>query len=107
MSALVSLTVTPMMCSFMLRSEQGVVHGRIYRAFERVFDGALAFYEGGLRWSLRHRTTMLLVTLATVAVNVALFWYVKKGLFPNQDTGLVMVSTEAAQDVSYPEMARA
>ena len=106
MSALVSLTVTPMMCSLLLRSEKGVVHGWLYRMFERMFDGMLRFYAGGLRWALRHRTTMLLVTLATVAVNVALFWYVKKGLFPNQDTGLVMVSTEAAQDVSYREMLR-
>jgi hydrophobe/amphiphile efflux-1 (HAE1) family protein len=105
-SALVSLTVTPMMCSLMLRSETDVKHGRLYGAFEAMFDGTLAFYERGLRWALRHRTTMLLVTLGTVAVNCALFWYVKKGLFPNQDTGLVMVSTEAAQDVSYPEMAR-
>jgi multidrug efflux pump len=106
MSALVSLTLTPMMCSLMLRSERGVVHGWLYRAFEGMFDGMLAFYERGLRWALRHRKTMLLVTLATVAVNVALFWFVKKGLFPNQDTGLVMVSTEAAQDVSYREMSR-
>jgi multidrug efflux pump len=106
MSALISLTVTPMMCSLMLRSEAGVVHGRLYRAFEAIFDGLLAFYERGLRWSLRHRKTMLLVTLATVGVNVALFWFVKKGLFPNQDTGLVTLSTEAAQDVSYAEMTR-
>ncbi len=106
MSALVSLTVTPMMCALLLRSEHGVAHGVLYRAFERMFDGALVFYEHGLRWSLRHRKTMLLVTLATIGVNVALFWYVKKGLFPNQDTGLLMVSTEAAQDVSYPEMVR-
>ncbi len=106
MSALVSLTVTPMMCSLLLRSEKGVEHGVLYRFFERAFDGALAFYEHGLRWALRHRTTMLLVTLGTVALNVFLFWYVKKGLFPNQDTGLLMVSTEAGQDVSYAEMTR-
>jgi multidrug efflux pump len=106
MSALVSLTVTPMMCSLLLRSETGVKHGAFYRAFERMFDAMLAFYEHGLRWALRHRKTMLTVTLATVAVNVALFWFVKKGLFPNQDTGLLMVSTEAAQDVSFPEMVR-
>ena len=106
MSALVSLTVTPMMCSLMLRSDAEVVHGRLYRAFERMFDAALVFYERGLRWSLRHRRTMLLVTLATVAVNVSLFWFVRKGLFPNQDTGLLMVSSEASQDVSYQEMSR-
>jgi multidrug efflux pump len=106
MSALVSLTLTPMMCSRMLRSEVGEKHGRFYRASEAAFDWLLAFYERGLRWALRHRTTMLLVTLATVLVNVALFWVVPKGLFPQQDTGLLMASTEAAQDVSYPEMFR-
>jgi multidrug efflux pump len=106
MSALVSLTLTPMMCSRMLRSEAHVAHGWLYRVSERGFDAALAFYERGLRWALHHRTTMLLVTLLTVAVNVVLFGIVPKGLFPQQDTGLIMASTEAAQDVSYPTMLR-
>ncbi len=104
MSALVSLTLTPMMCSRMLRNESTVAHGRIFRASERVFDAALAFYERGLRWALTHRSTMLIVTLLTVAVNVALFIYVPKGLFPQQDTGLLMATTEASQDVSSAEM---
>jgi hydrophobe/amphiphile efflux-1 (HAE1) family protein len=103
-SALVSLTLTPMMCSRMLRSEEGVRHGRFYRAAEGVFDAMLAFYERGLDWALRHRVTMLLVTALTVAVNVALFAYVPKGLFPQQDTGLLMATTEASQDSSYPKM---
>ncbi len=105
-SSLVSLTLTPMMCSRMLRSEKGVKHGRFYRASESAFDAMLAFYERGLRWALRHRVTMLLVTGLTVAVNVALFAYVPKGLFPQQDTGLLMATSEASQDVSYPEMFR-
>jgi hydrophobe/amphiphile efflux-1 (HAE1) family protein len=105
-SALVSLTLTPMMCSRLLRSERHVSHGRLYRASERAFDAALAFYERGLRWALEHRTTMLLVTLLTVAVNVALFAIVPKGLFPQQDTGLLMGTTEASQDVSFAEMFR-
>jgi hydrophobe/amphiphile efflux-1 (HAE1) family protein len=104
MSALVSLTVTPMMCSRMLRPERQETHGLLYRASERVFDAALAFYERGLRWALRHRVTMLLVTLGTVALNVALFAWIPKGLFPTQDTGLLMVSTEASQDISYAAM---
>jgi hydrophobe/amphiphile efflux-1 (HAE1) family protein len=106
MSALVSLTLTPMMCSRMLRAEDHASHGKLYRRSERVFEAALAFYERGLRWALAHRVTMLLVTLLTVAANVALFVAVPKGLFPQQDTGLLMGSTQAAQDASYPEMFR-
>ena len=67
-SAVVSLTLTPMMCSRLLRSEKDVKHGRLYRAFERAFDAMLAVYERGLRWALRHRVTMLARSpLATVA----------------------------------------
>jgi hydrophobe/amphiphile efflux-1 (HAE1) family protein len=106
MSALVSLTVTPMMCSLMLENELHRKHGRLYHLFERFFDAMLAFYEHGLLWALRHRVTMLLVTLATVGANVALFILVPKGLFPQQDNGLLMASTEAAQDVSFAEMER-
>jgi multidrug efflux pump len=106
MSALVSLTLTPMMCSRMLRPDHHAKHGRLYRAFEAAFDALAAFYERGLRWALQHRATMLFVTLATVVVNVALFVKVPKGLFPQQDTGLLMASTEAAQDVSFAEMLR-
>jgi hydrophobe/amphiphile efflux-1 (HAE1) family protein len=106
MSALVSLTVTPMMCSRMLRPSGGIVRGPLYRASERAFGAMLAFYERGLKWALNHRVTMLLVTLLTVAINVALFVSVPKGLFPQQDTGLLMAATEAAQDVSFAEMFR-
>jgi hydrophobe/amphiphile efflux-1 (HAE1) family protein len=106
MSALVSLTLTPMMCSRLLRSEAHRKHGPIYRLSERAFDALLGFYEKGLLWALHHRITMILVTLATIAVNVVLFLAVPKGLFPQQDTGLIMASTEAAQDVSYAEMLR-
>ena len=103
-SALVSLTLTPMMCSRLLRSEQHVKHGRLYLASEGVYDGMLAFYERTLHWALRHRVVMLAITALTVAVNVALFAYVPKGLFPQQDTGLLMATTEASQDASYAEM---
>jgi hydrophobe/amphiphile efflux-1 (HAE1) family protein len=106
MSALVSLTLTPMMCSRLLRPESDVRHGWFYRTSERAFDAMLLFYEGGLHWALRHWVTMLLVTVATVAINVVLLFFVPFGLFPQQDTGLIMAATEAAQDVSYPEMLR-
>jgi hydrophobe/amphiphile efflux-1 (HAE1) family protein len=106
MSALVSLTITPMMCARMLRPERQGPRGWFYRASEAVFDAALSFYERGLRWALAHRTVMLLATLATVAVNAGLFAIVPKGLFPQQDTGLIMATSEASQDVSFAEMLR-
>ncbi len=105
-SAVVSLTLTPMMCSRLLRPEREIRHGRVYAASEWLFGRLVAVYERGLRWALRHRTTMLLVTLATVALNVYLLAKVPKGLFPQQDTGMLVVSTEAAQDVSFSEMFR-
>ena len=105
-SALVSLTVTPVMCARMLRPEGSVSHGWLYRKSEHAFEAVLRWYEHGLRWALAHRTTMLLVTLATVAASVALFGVVPKGLFPQQDTGLLMAASEASQDVSYGEMFR-
>jgi multidrug efflux pump len=105
-SALVSLTVTPAMCAKMMRPEREASHGRIYRASERAFNAVVAFYERGLRWSLEHSGAVLFVTLLTVCANVALFAMVPKGLFPQQDTGFLMGTSEAAQDVSYAEMFR-
>ena len=106
MSALVSLTLTPMMCSRLLKPEHELEHGWMYRMSERGFDGLLHVYERGLDWALENRVTMLIVTVLTIALNVALFGIVPKGLFPQQDTGLLMASTEAGQDVSYPDMFR-
>jgi hydrophobe/amphiphile efflux-1 (HAE1) family protein len=105
-SAIVSLTLTPMMCSRILRDEAHVRHGPVYRAVERAFDALLAFYERGLRWAIAHQRTMLLFTLGTVALNVYLFTVVPPGLFPQQDTGLVMATAEAAQDTSFDRMMR-
>jgi multidrug efflux pump len=106
MSALVSLTLTPMMCSRMLKPEQGERHGWFYRAFENGFEAAVRFYERGLRWALAHQVIMLMVTFLTVAVNIGLFIIVPKGLFPQQDTGLLIGTTQASQDASYAEMVR-
>ncbi|MGH7437715.1 MAG: efflux RND transporter permease subunit, partial [Polyangiaceae bacterium] len=109
MSAVVSLTLTPMMCALLLEPGTGAEVAKpkgLARLAERAFDAVLAFYERGLRWALAHRVTMLLVTLFTVGVNVALFIVTPKGLFPQQDTGLLMGATEAAQDVSFTAMKR-
>ncbi|MEI7891907.1 MAG: efflux RND transporter permease subunit, partial [Myxococcales bacterium] len=102
-SAIVSLTLTPMMCSRLLRREQGE-QGFFYRLSERAFDALLRAYDRGLGWVLQHRGKTLLLTLGTVALNVFLFVTIPKGLFPQQDTGLLMGFTEVAQDASFPSM---
>ncbi|MDP9036198.1 MAG: efflux RND transporter permease subunit [Myxococcota bacterium] len=103
-SAVVSLTLTPMMCARVLRDPRHRKHGPTYRASERAFAALLSFYESGLRWALRHRVTMLVATVATVALNVALFFVVPPGLFPQQDSGLLTATTEASQDISFAAM---
>jgi multidrug efflux pump len=103
-SLLISLTVTPMMCSRLLGSSHAARHGRLYRLGERAFDGVLALYAVTLRWVLRHRFVMLLVTIGTVCLNVYLFAVVPKGFFPQQDTGRLIGSIQADQDISFPAM---
>ena len=104
MSAVVSLTLTPMMASRLLRSEHGVKHGRFYRISERSFAWLQGRYQAGLGWVLEHDKLMLLVTLVTVAFTVWLYIVVPKGLFPQQDTGSLTGASEAPQDVSFPTM---
>ncbi|HVY47868.1 MAG TPA: efflux RND transporter permease subunit, partial [Minicystis sp.] len=104
-SALLSLTLTAMMCAHLLRPEPPPEErGRFYRWSERVFDGMLRFYDVGLRWVLAHQLTTLLATIATVLVTALLAVVVPKGFFPQQDTGLVVAVTEAPADASFPRM---
>ena len=103
-SALVSLTVTPAMCSRLLRNDHGAERSWAYRASERVFDGMLAVYERGLRWSLEHRWFMLALTLGAIGLNVQLIRHMPMGLFPQQDTGMLMGSSDAPQDISFPAL---
>jgi multidrug efflux pump subunit AcrB len=105
-SVVVSLTLTPMMCSFFLRSERGRRHGRLYQASERAFDLLLAGYRRTLDIALAHRRATLAVFIATVAATGWLFVAIPKGFFPQQDTGLILGVSEAAQDVSFAEMVR-
>jgi multidrug efflux pump subunit AcrB len=102
-SAIVSLTLTPMMCSRLLRPPSES-HGRFYRASERVFEAMVSFYDRGLRWVLRHQVIMLGMTILAVVATVLLFIAVPKGLFPQQDTGLITGFSDAPQDVSFPSM---
>jgi hydrophobe/amphiphile efflux-1 (HAE1) family protein len=103
-SAIVSLTLTPMMASRLLKHVPDHERGWFYRVSERGFDWLLNVYETGLKWVLRHQRFMQFVTLGTVVLTVVLFIMVPHGLFPQQDTGLILGSTEAAQDVSFPAM---
>ena len=103
-SAVVSLTLTPMMCSMFLRHE--TKHGPVYRAVERMFDAVQGFYRRTLDIALRFRFITLMVFLATMATSVALFVIIPKGFFPEQDTGLIMGTTDATQDISFTEMAK-
>ncbi|MBZ5567755.1 MAG: multidrug efflux RND transporter permease subunit [Acidobacteriia bacterium] len=100
-SLLVSLTTTPMLCAKFLRPESERKHGRLYRLSERAFNGMHNGYAGGLRWVLRHSALMLVVMLATMALAVYLYIIVPKGFFPQQDTGRLMGSIQASQDISF------
>jgi len=103
-SAVVSLTLTPMMASRLLRPVEERKHGRVYRASERIFTGVHDAYDRALRWVLDHQLLMLLVTLITVAFTVYLYIVIPKGLFPQQDTGSLSGFSEAPQDISFPAM---
>jgi hydrophobe/amphiphile efflux-1 (HAE1) family protein len=104
-SCIVSLTLTPMMCSRFLRHDSGK-HGRFYRTIEGFFNALIGGYRRTLDIALRFQFITLLVFLGTVAMTVALYIYIPKGFFPPQDTGVVLGVTEAAQDVSFKEMSR-
>ena len=104
-SGVLSLTLTPMLCSRFLRAES--TYGRpglFYRISERGFDWLLGGYRAALGWVLRNQSFMLLVFFATLAATVWLYRTVPKGFFPQQDTGSMMGTTEAAQDISFQAM---
>ncbi len=103
-SAFVSLTLTPMMCSRFLTNHEGG-HGRVYRMVEAVFDGMVAFYGRTLDLALRFRFVTLMTFLATVAVTGLLFVLIPKGFFPPEDVGLIIAITEGPQDASFAHMA--
>ncbi len=104
-SAVVSLTLTPMMCARMLRHVPPAEHGRLHRLTGAVIDRTIAAYGRSLRWVLAHRAGMLWGFGATLALTAWLYVVVAKGLFPVQDTGAIQVITEAPATVSYQAMA--
>jgi HAE1 family hydrophobic/amphiphilic exporter-1 len=105
-SGFVSLSLTPMLCSRMLKSHQGERHGQLYQFFEHVFDGMQNFYRRTLQASLAHRRLVLIAFGVILAATVALFVVVPKGFLPSDDTGQLFVFDEADQDIGFDEMAR-
>ncbi len=104
-SAVVSLTLTPMMCSRILKNKTAAEQTRFYNWSENVFNRVIASYGRALRVILRHRFATLLVTIGTFVATVLLFLIVPKGFFPVQDTGVILGISEAPQTVSFPAMA--
>jgi multidrug efflux pump len=104
-SAIVSLTLTPMMCSKLLRHAPEAEQSRFYRTTEKGWKAIISLYDRTLQWVLRHQTETLVVAVTTLVLTILLYIYVPKGFFPIQDTGAIQGVSEAAETVSFPEMA--
>jgi multidrug efflux pump len=104
-SAVVSLTLTPMMCAKLLKHQPESQRGRFYQVSEHAFETVIAFYGRTLRWVLKHQTATLFVALATLVLTIVLYIIVPKGFFPVQDTGIIQGISEASQTISFPAMA--
>jgi multidrug efflux pump len=106
MSAIVSLTLTPMMSGRLLKHTPESSQGRLFKASEKAFNSVIEFYGRTLKFVLRFQTITLLVAVATLLLTVFLFYEIPKGFFPIQDTGVIQGVTEGAQSVSFNEMSR-
>ena len=104
-SAVVSLTLTPMMCARILRHNPEQQQSRFYRVSEKAFNGMIAFYGRTLKVVLRFQTITLLVALATLILTVVLYIMIPKGFFPVQDTGVIQGISQGPQSISYTDMA--
>jgi multidrug efflux pump len=104
-SAVVSLTLTPMMCAKLLRGESHASRGSLYRLSERGFEWVIERYGSTLRWVLGRQRATLIVTIATLVLTIVLYGVVPKGFFPVQDTGVILGVSEAPESVSFAAMA--
>ena len=105
-SAVVSLTLTPMMCGRLLRKHKGGDGNALTRAFEDYTDRTVEMYRRSLVWVLERQRPTLIVTLITLAMTIGLYIVIPKGFLPLQDTGQITAVTEASVDVSFAEMQR-
>src|SRR5207237_1251388 len=101
----VSLTLTPLLCSRMLKIERAEQHGRVYAWSERMFDAMLGTYRMSLAWVMRHRRPTMIAFGAIFVATGFLFAYMPKGFLPSDDVGQLFIITEAAQDISFDAMA--
>jgi multidrug efflux pump len=104
-SAVVSLTLTPMMCARLLKHDPEARNKKFYQMSERAFERVIAFYGRTLKWVLQHQTATLVIAVLTLALTIILYIIVPKGFFPVQDTGIIQGISEATQTVSFPAMA--
>ncbi|MGA2026473.1 MAG: efflux RND transporter permease subunit [Syntrophobacteraceae bacterium] len=104
-SAVVSLTLTPMMCARLLRHTPEEKQGRLFRGSQKVYDRVIAFYGKTLRWVLDRQAATLLVAAATLVFTIFLYIIVPKGFFPVQDTGIILGISDAPQSISFAAMA--
>ncbi len=104
-SGFVSLTLTPMLASRLLRSEHGRRHGWLYRVSEAGFDHLIGGYDWALTRVLRFKLITLFVTILSLVASLYVFNVIPKGFFPNEDTGLILAATETVQDISFDAMA--
>ena len=106
-SGIVSVTLTPMLCSRFLKSiRHDRQPGRLFRATERIFDGMLDIYDHSLQWVLRHRAAILAFSVLILAATAVLFVRIPKGFVPDSDNDQLLIQTEAEQGISFEEMAR-
>jgi multidrug efflux pump len=103
-SMAISLSTTPMMCAYLLKSEHTQHHGRVYMASERFFEWVLSLYRRSLHWTLDNPGLVLTGLMLTIALNVAIAIKIPKGFFPQQDTGQLNGNMRGPQDASYPPM---
>ena len=106
-SAVVSLTLTPMMCSRILRHNPEATQGRFYQASERVFERMIGFYGRTLKVVLRFQGLTLLVALGTLVLTIFLYIVIPKGFFPVQDTGVIQGISQAPASISFTAMTKA
>ncbi|MGO9798543.1 MAG: multidrug efflux RND transporter permease subunit [Candidatus Binatus sp.] len=106
MSAVVSLTLTPMMCAKLLKHTPKDQQTWFYRKSEKVFEDTIAFYGRTLEWVLEHEFGTLMIAIATLVLTILLYIVVPKGFFPVQDTGVIQGISQAPQDVSFAAMVR-
>jgi len=105
-SGVVSLTLTPMLCSRFLRPPREAQHGRLYALTERFFQGMLALYDWTLQWVLRHHRRVLVLSGLLLLLTAWLFGVIPKGFLPNEDQGNIFCFTEAAEGISFEAMMR-